>query len=223
MSIFAIGDIHGCFNALETLMEAVSPAADDELIFLGDYVDRGPNSAHVIEYILQLPESQRTTLLGNHEIMMLEFRAQVPDSSRWVGYGGAETLASYGIRTVEGWTEAVPDTHWQFLEELDHYHYVEDHVFVHATVQPHLPLLEQSPQSLFWDKLDFNQPPYEEGLTVICGHTAQRSGQILDLGHTICIDTCAYAGQWLTCLNVEWRQYWQANQKGEVREGRLRS
>ncbi len=221
MATFAIGDIHGCFTALETLIQVVAPSPEDQIVFLGDYVDRGPNSAHVIEYLRLLDPENAICLRGNHEIMMMAFRDQQPDSKSWLDYGGAETLISYGIETLsEDWLSEIPDEHWSFLENTLPYYEVEGFVIVHAGLEPGVPLPLQTSQALFWNKM-INPKPYADDVRVICGHTAQTNGMIANLGHTICIDTCAYGDQWLTCLELEWGTFWQANQKGEARQGRI--
>jgi len=220
MATYAIGDIHGCFTALESLLQVVQPKSDDTIVFLGDYVDRGPNSAHVLEFLLHYDQAEKVLLLGNHEIMMMEFRKQTPETSRWLEYGGAETLASYGLEYSPSWHEVIPAAHWDFIEGAQAYYQENDFLFVHAGVQPGVSMEKQTPQSLFWDKM-IDPQPYAQNVKVICGHTAQKNGQVANFGHTICIDTCAYGGQWLTCLETAWGRYWQANQKGEIREGQL--
>ncbi|MDH3649790.1 MAG: serine/threonine protein phosphatase [Saprospiraceae bacterium] len=224
MSTFAIGDIHGCLTALETLYVSAGITNRDSVIFLGDYVDRGPNSAQVINWILEIEVDKLITLRGNHEIMMMEFRNlgphSNPHSSSWLKYGGSETLSSYHIAHSDRWYEHVPQEHWRFLENTLPYYNLGDIIFVHAALRPTVPLHQQLPQALFWKKLE-NPKAYAPNKKVICGHTAQKDGNIANYGHTICIDTCAYGGQWLTCLDVDSGQYWQANQTGDVRMGRL--
>ncbi len=226
MSTFAIGDIHGCLTALKTLYKAVGISSDDTMIFLGDYVDRGPHSAQVIDWILERDDRNAFALRGNHEVMMMEFcRRKAPSNphtENWLRYGGAETLASYEIDPSRPDFEKIPSRHWAFLDRTLPYHEMENFIFVHAGLKPGIALSMQLPRALFWQKIVGEPQSYGDGKTVICGHTAQRSGEIANFGHTICIDTCAYGGQWLTCLEVESGTYWQANQEGTVREGKLR-
>ena len=223
MATYAIGDIHGCYHALETLLQVVNPGEDDTLVFLGDYVDRGPNSAHVIEFLRTLDRDRVICLRGNHEIMMMAFRDQMPQAEQWLEYGGAETLLSYGIETITNqWPDQIPADHWQFIEQTLPYYSMEGFILVHAGVDPGIPLHLQTPQALFWNKL-VDPSPYSSDVTVVCGHTAQWNGEIADFGHTICIDTCAYGDLWLTCLELEWGTFWQANQSGEARQGRLQN
>jgi serine/threonine protein phosphatase 1 len=221
MRTLVIGDIHGCLTALDALLAAVAPQADDRIVALGDYVDRGPNSRGVIERLLELGRQHKlVSLRGNHEWMMLE--AREGDFDFWWSFGGQETLESYRVFGREDWAEKIPYEHWRFIERtcVDYYE-TETHVFTHAGLNPHVPLAEQDNYSLCWQKLDPFAPPHVSGKTVICGHTAQPSGQPRNLGHTVCIDTWVYGEGWLTCLEVETGRYWQADEQGQRREGKL--
>lgn len=223
MRILAIGDIHGCLTALDTLLALVAPQPDDLLITLGDYVDRGPHSAGVLDRLIALHAGGHLIALrGNHDAMMLDAR-QGLDRRMWVACGGKDTLHSYGIPTYQdGPYEAIPDSHWHFLEhDCRDYYETETHFFVHGNVYPDVPLAEQPTYVLYWDKL-IDPVQHESGKIMVCGHTKQRSGVPLYVGHTICIDTGVYeASGWLTCLDVQTDRIWQANQKGETREGWL--
>jgi serine/threonine protein phosphatase 1 len=218
----ALGDIHGCLTALDTLLAAVQPRRDDLVVTMGDYVDRGPDVRGVIERVMELDRACRLVpLRGNHELMMLESRQQ--DFDFWFDFGGRETLASYGSDGSSGWIERVPPQHWEFIERrcVD-YHETPSHIFVHAGLDAHVPLADQEPEALFWQKLlPWTVQPHVSGKTVICGHTAQHTGLPLNLGHLICIDTWVYGDGWLTCLDVDRGHFWQANQAGDLREGRL--
>lgn len=220
--LLALGDIHGCLAALESLLGFLELQESDRIVALGDYVDRGPDSRRVLDRMILLHELGRLIpLRGNHELMMLRAREDWTIDDFWRGYGGVETLASYAPLDRPGHLNDVPDRHWKFLAQscLD-YHETEHHIFVHAGVDPREDLQGQSEEELFWKALS-NRGPHKSGKTVICGHNIQRRGQPLHLGHTICIDTGAYDGGWLTALDVHSEEYWQANQKGETRYGRL--
>jgi serine/threonine protein phosphatase 1 len=223
MRILAVGDIHGCLTALDALLARVAPAPDDLLITLGDYVDRGPDSARVLDRVIALYAGGRLVpLRGNHDVMLVNARAGV-DCRLWLGCGGRQTLASYGVAFPEsGDLSAVPASHWVFLEEhLRDWYETERHFFVHASAYPDLPLDEQPAYLLHWEKL-VDPVEHCSGKVMVCGHTKQHSGRPLDLGTTICIDTGAYEERgWLTCLDVVNGRYWQANQRGQTREGRL--
>jgi len=232
MRLLAIGDIHGCLTALNTLLDAVAPTSDDCLIALGDYVDRGPDSRGVLDRLLELQATGRLIALrGNHDVMMLAARRFT--DPLWLACGGGETLLSYGAtdRQIEELLEGrgrmnellakVPSRHWQFLEEdCLRWYATETHFFVHANADARLPLDRQSDDMLYWQKL-IGPCSHVSGKTMICGHTRQKSGWPLDLGTTICIDTGAYDDGWLTCLDVPTGRIWQANEQGEIRIGWL--
>ena len=221
MRTLAIGDIHGCLTALEALLAWVEPQPDDLVITLGDYVDRGPNTRGVIDRLLKLDETHRLfPLRGNHEWMMLE--AREGDFDFWFNFGGEETLESYGVFGREDWAEKIPYEHWRFIERrCVEYHETDTHIFVHAGLDALKPLAEQDIYALCWQKLNPFAPPHVSGKTVICGHTAQPSGQPRDLGHLVCIDTWVYGDGWLTCLEPATGRFWQADELGQKREGRL--
>jgi serine/threonine protein phosphatase 1 len=224
MRILAIGDIHGCLVAFDTLLNVVAPTSNDWIITLGDYVDRGPDSRGVIDRLLELRSTGRLIpLRGNHDVMMVQARDGV-DPALWLSAGGKETLASYGvhIRNKVFGFDAVPEAHWKFLEEdLANWHETDKYIFVHAAVDPDLTMEEQDEYALHWQKV-YLPLDHCSGKVIVCGHTKQYGGLPAHLGSTICIDTGAYERQgWLTCLDVESEVYWQANQRGERRTGRL--
>jgi serine/threonine protein phosphatase 1 len=154
--------------------------------------------------------------------MMLASRFDRGERRMWLRFGGCETLDSYGHWPSDDVYDHVPERHWRFLEkELRNWYETETHLFAHANVDPRLPLEKQDSTVLLWKRLD--QPiKHESGKVLICGHTRQDSGYPLDLGSTVCIDTSVYMENgWLTCLDVDSRQFWQANQCGETRSGML--
>lgn len=217
MRILAIGDIHGCATALDALLGEVMPTPTDVVITLGDYVDRGPNSAGVIDRLLQLQrQCDLFPLCGNHEQMMLEERANEGYMHDWLAAGGTETLASYGKPNEPGCLALIPNHHWFFLENLLGWHETEHHFFVHANAYPNRTLSQQPGHMLRWESLRDPLPHYS-GKIMVCGHTQQRSGVPLNLGHAICIDTWAYGKGWLTCLDVVSGKVWQANEAGASR------
>ncbi|QIF00190.1 metallophosphoesterase family protein [Roseimicrobium sp. ORNL1] len=217
MRTFAIGDIHGCLMAFETLLSIVPFQPGDTLVTLGDYVDRGPDSCGVIERLVKWHgETNLITLQGNHEIMMLMAHEDKDVIRDWCDAGGDATMASY----LERKYPEIPSAHWDFLEKTLPYYESATHIFVHATVDPDRPMNQQPDHMLYWERF-WNSSRHVSGKMVICGHTPQRNGQPRDFGHGICIDTFAYGGGWLTCLEPGSGCYWQANQKGETREGRV--
>jgi serine/threonine protein phosphatase 1 len=222
MRHLAIGDIHGCFRALTTLAAFVPFGPDDVLVTLGDYVDRGPDTCAVLDWLIATQQTRRLIpLRGNHEIMMLDARDDETHLRRWLRAGGRETLESYSPRGDGGRLTDVPDVHWDFLEtETRDWYETETHFFVHANAYPDIPLADQPDYMLYWEKFD-DPPPHESGKIMVCGHTSQKSGVPLSVGHAVCIDTWAYGNGWLTCLDVGSGRYWQANQRGEMRTGWL--
>jgi serine/threonine protein phosphatase 1 len=135
--------------------------------------------------------------------------------------GGDATLRSYSPVGGSGRLADVPESHWQFLDEQTRASFkTEKHFFVHANAYPESPLNEQADYMLYWESFD-NPPPHESGKVMVCGHTSQKSGVPLSIGHAVCIDTWACGGGWLTCLDVGSGRYWQANQQGETRSAWL--
>lgn len=222
MRTLAIGDIHGYRSTLERLLATVQPTAEDTIVTLGDYVDRGPDSRGVIDQLITLQSTGRLIpVLGNHDEMMLEGVAE--DGMlrwMWLQYGGVQTLESYGLFSISE-VEHIPEAHLNFLRTCQPSWETGTHLFAHATVNPLLPLDQQTADDLRWNKLDGPIRHYS-GKTLICGHTRQLSGRPFVLPGVICIDTAVYENEgWLTCLWVETGQYWQANERGETRQGTL--
>ena len=143
----AIGDIHGCITALTTLIDFVAPRADDTIVTLGDYVDRGPDSRAVVEFIIDLDKTHNLVpLRGNHEIMLLDSREMNSWYEAWLGYGGEATLLSYApAADVEGSFADIPDSHIDFLENrLISFYECESHFFVHAFADAKVALENQT-------------------------------------------------------------------------------
>jgi len=222
MRDLAVGDIHGCFKALSTLAAFVPFRPEDTIITLGDYVNRGPNSCAVLDWLIAFRKKARlVTLRGNHEIMMLQARDNVEAFKRWIESGGDATLASYSPFGDAGRLADIPDSHWQFLdEETRGWYETATHFFVHANAYSDIPLAEQPDFMLYWEGFD-DPPRHESGKVMVCGHTSQKSGVPRNIGHAVCIDTWACGKGWLTCLDVGSGKYWQANEPGETRSNWL--
>jgi len=219
----AIGDIHGYLNALQTLVDFVSLKSDDTLITVGDYVDRGPDSAGVIEWLIQkFDEGQLVPLRGNHDIMMLDALDGGEWDGGWQSFGGDKTLESYQRRGTDPEKDGLPERHRRFLEsDCQKIHVTDNHFFVHANAHYDTPFIDQPDWLVYWEKW-FDPPPHVSGKTMVCGHTAQKNGWPLTIGHAVCIDTCVYGKTgWLTCLNVDTGEVWQARESGETRSGWL--
>jgi serine/threonine protein phosphatase 1 len=201
--IFAIGDIHGCANELRQLLNQLPQDPDTTFVFLGDYVDRGPDSSEVIDTILEL--SQRCNvipLMGNHEDMFLGFLRD-PEShaaAMFILNGGSATLASY---SKGGPDYHVPDAHVDFLHSLQIMHVTDHNVFVHAGL-PQIPLADIDPEdsqhhaTMLWTRGRFLKTRYDWGKVVVHGHTPVR--RVTQWPNRINIDTgCVYDGR-LTAL-----------------------
>ena len=218
-SIYAIGDVHGCLDLLRQLERRILADADAHavrptLVLLGDYVDRGPDSAGVLDH-LSGPRPRgfsRVCLAGNHEIMMLDFLAAPSPSADWLRFGGLETLASYGMqpdrvlgssrRQLQAMVDAhVPQEHIDFLKDLPLTLSVQDLVFVHAGLRPGVePIDHQSEDDLLWIRDEFfNAPPVDRRL-VVHGHTP---GKVpVSVPGRICVDTGAYATGVLSAVRL---------------------
>jgi serine/threonine protein phosphatase 1 len=209
----AIGDVHGCSKALRAIANAIQPTADDTLVFLGDFIDRGPDSRSVLDFVLELENRcQVVPLLGNHELMLLEAAENPLAIEPWLSCGGAATVHSY-----DGRLENIPAEHWNFIRRCRRYFETTTHFFVHANYATSVRLDSQPDYLLFWEHLHFHvPPPHQNGKIAIVGHTAQKSCRILDLGHIICIDTFCHGGGWLTAMEVGTRQMWQADREGHL-------
>jgi serine/threonine protein phosphatase 1 len=218
----AIGDIHGCRDALAGLLDAVEPGPADTLVTLGDHIDRGLDSRGVLDLLIGLADRCRLVpLLGDHEEMLLDALADKSALRRWLSCGGAETLRSYGWapgglrRALADW---IPKRHQDFLASCRPYYETDTHLFVHAGFLPELPMNQQPGQALRWRVTDATMAvPHGSGKVAVVGHTAQRSGEVLALGFLVCIDTNCARGGWLTALDTTTRRVWQADSVGKLR------
>jgi serine/threonine protein phosphatase 1 len=209
---FAVGDIHGCDVALKTLCEGLKLTPEDRLILLGDLVDRGPNSRGVIEYSIALRDRcDLVWLIGNHEEMMLASFESRRMYENWMMVGGRQALESYD-RNLKN----VPKEHREFLAQGRDYFETETEIFVHANLEPGVPLASQTEEWLRWQHLTEMEYPHESGKRVICGHTQQPSGRPRVLDGWVCLDTAAYKGNPLTCLELETDICYRATQHGEL-------
>lgn len=148
----AIGDIHGCADALAALVDAIRPDQEDTVVLLGDHIDRGPNSHGVLDQLIALSGQCRLVpLLGNHEELLLDAVQDVGNLRRWLTLGGTGTLRSYGWasggprRALAEW---FPKPHLEFLAGCRDFYETPTHLFVHAGYVPELPLSEQPPLAL---------------------------------------------------------------------------
>lgn len=210
-----IGDIHGCHVALDVLLSKLEVTADDTVVVLGDAVDRGPGTRQVIDRLLELQQTCRLIfILGNHEEMMLDAIDGGGWLSGWIEFGGRETLESYG-----GDFEHIPEAHIDFLRSGRDYFETDREICIHATLDSSVPLAEQTPQCLRWNKLTGMELPHPSGKRIICGHTPVTTGVPAVFPGWVCIDTWIYGGLYLTALDVATDTIYQAQQSGNYRGG----
>jgi serine/threonine protein phosphatase 1 len=199
----------------DALLQCITPTPEDHLILLGDLIDRGPDSKGVLTQILKLSKAHRvTTLMGNHEQMMLAARDSHEKLQDWLKNGGDATLRS--CAGVRGTLRDIPSDHWRFLEtSLVDYLETDSHIFVHANAYTDLRMAEQPDYMLRWERCD-NIAAHESGKVIVCGHPPQMSGLPMNRGHAICIDTNACGGGPLTCLDAGSGRIWQADATGRT-------
>ena len=213
--VYAIGDVHGCIDRLAALHEqiaedlAVRPVEHAVLIHLGDYVDRGTDSAQVVDWLINkppVPADLIVNLMGNHEHMMLSAISgkDADAASHWLSNGGADSLLSWGLnRAVPAgeWAARIPLQHLLFLRDLAISHRIGPYMFVHAGVQPGVPLDQQSRHDMLWIREPFLTSRADHGAVIVHGHTPRREPAVLP--NRIAIDTGAVVGGALTCVMLE--------------------
>jgi serine/threonine protein phosphatase 1 len=204
--IFAIGDIHGCLSHLDRLMEKLCiDAKEDTLVFIGDYIDRGPDSNRVIDRILEMRKVFHNVicLRGNHEQVFLNYYCEHRDEELFMHNGGLRTLMSYGM-AGEGQNEAlqVPESHMQFFSTLLPMYETDEFIFVHAGLRPGIPLKRQNVDDMLWIRYEFINSPIDFGKTVIFGHTPLSFQSPYIDRDKIGIDTGAVFGGRLTCIEL---------------------
>jgi serine/threonine protein phosphatase 1 len=210
-NLYAIGDIHGSLDALERLMDKISPdLAQNRLVFVGDYIDRGPQSQGVVDYIVRLknlaPLGQVVCLKGNHEAMFLDFLAGGP-AEMFLFNGGLATLEDYwGDHWVDREDLTLPPDHRQFYQDLQLYYETPDYIFVHGGLKPGVSLAEQREEDLLWIRGEFIASTEDFGRRVIFGHTPFK--QPLIMPNKIGIDTGAVYGNRLTALKLPAEDFW---------------
>ena len=214
----AIGDIHGCAFALDTLLEAIQPTRTDHIICLGDVIDFGRETREAMACLIGLGDScQLIGILGNHEEMLLTALENPRLLETWLNLGGWDTVNSY---RYAGTLDDIPLEHIEFIRGFVDYFETSDFIFTHANYAPQQLLSETPAHTLRWSLLEQPYPgPHQSGKTVIVGHTEQHSGEVLDLGHVCCIDTCCHSYGWLTAIDAGTGEVWQASRWGVLRDG----
>lgn len=192
MGLIAIGDIHGCAKTLDALLDRLELTSDDHLIFVGDYIDRGPDSKGVIDRLIALKEEHECTFLrGNHEALMLGY-FDMGAFNLWRVNGGIQTLQSY----VDGDSEIeIPEEHTQFVRDTEMYYETDDFLFIHAGLKPDLTIeenLDRFGEDVFlWEREHLRAEELAWEKPVVCGHTPQP--QPVNRDKLILIDTgCVY-------------------------------
>lgn len=223
---YAVGDIHGRVDLLENLLEKIHqdvaqrPDRKVLLVFVGDLIDRGPNSAQVVERLrtYRHPTIQPVFLLGNHEevlLRILEGDAELIAKWRW--FGGSECLSSYGVDTAKFANlnpedalavvrKAIPKEHVRFLETFDDSCRFGDYLFVHAGIRPGVEIDQQRQSDLRWIREAFLFDETDHGFVVVHGHTIRPEVEVRP--NRIGIDTGAYKSGVLTALAIERSDNW---------------
>lgn len=222
--VYAIGDIHGRLDLLDHIQQRIAddaarrPAKRRQVVYLGDYVSRGPDSAGVVDRVREwLPEGfERITLKGNHEDLLLRFLDGEIDTGRhWLDYGGLEAMAAYGVAIADraarddanvialgkDFAARIPASHLDFFRALQTRHRSGDYFFVHGGVRPGVPLPEQSARDCMWIRKTFLNSNAEHGAMVVHGHSISNQPEIRH--NRIGIDTGAYRSGVLTCLVLD--------------------
>jgi serine/threonine protein phosphatase 1 len=218
--VYAIGDVHGCDAQLAALLDHIAadsarrPRAHVTLVYLGDYVDRGPDSAAVLRMVATTPRwaAEVVALEGNHEQLLAGFLHDPATIRVWGGVGGYETLASFGVDVADARTPAryraaraafaaalVP--YGALLAGLRAHHTIGDYYFCHAGVRPGVPLDQQVFRDLLWIRDEFLTSPLDHGKLIVHGHTAVDRPEAL--ANRINVDTGAYASGRLTAVAIE--------------------
>jgi serine/threonine protein phosphatase 1 len=204
---YAVGDVHGRSDLVDAMLDEIAADADGRralVVWLGDYVDRGPDSRGVINRMIAgRPGMDFLCLKGNHEELMLDaLRGDEESYGKWLMNGGGATLASYGIRGIPQYPAelrpAIPDGHVAFLEQLEMSLDDGERIFVHAGIRPGVPLHAQDPGDLLWIRNAFLNSSVDHGRLVVHGHTIDPRGPEL-APNRINLDTGAYATGVLTC------------------------
>jgi serine/threonine protein phosphatase 1 len=223
---YAVGDVHGRLDLLDELLTSIEAdiaarqPADNYVIFLGDLIDRGPQSAQVIERLRSWRPTNATAVFicGNHEEVMLQVLSGQPGLlADWLRFGGSECLASYGLSPVALQKQQepaalaviramIPATHQVFLETFADTFRFGDYLFVHAGIRPGVPLEAQTTKDLRWIREVFLDDTTDHGFVVVHGHTISVS--VDECANRIGIDTGAYRTGVLTALAIEGEQRW---------------
>jgi len=220
--VYAIGDVHGCLDLLQRLEKEIADdikgrkASRRVVVYLGDYIDRGPDSRGVIEHLAtrRLAGCESVHLAGNHDRWLLDFLDDPGQGQGWLMNGARATLASYGVNDVssgplrqqlQGLRDALdrtlPSHHRAFFRNLGYSHSEGDYFFAHAGVRPGVPLESQDPLDLIWIREEFLYSSDDFGKVVVHGHTPSHTPE--EYPNRICVDTGAFMSGRLTAVALE--------------------
>lgn len=223
--VYAVGDIHGCYDLLRELLAQISGDAEERakgrtprLIFCGDYIDRGPDTSRVLDALCWLKRHRPFDvqfLLGNHEEVFLAYLADPISANIWMKFGGCETLRSYGVSPPpinapakehqaarDNLLERMPIAHLRFIEELQLMVGIGDYAFVHAGVRPGIAFAKQAKEDLLWIRDEFLNIDQRCERIVVHGHSWVNERPVV-LPHRIAIDTGAHETGVLTAVRLE--------------------
>lgn len=224
MRLYAIGDVHGRHDLLAAMHRRIeselehAPGSDWRIIHLGDYVDRGPDSRSVIDFLIETRkrDPRNIMLAGNHDIGMLEFLAEAEPDGLFVNYGGVQTAQSYGVdllgdghwygkaqaiaRGHMALVKAVPHSHIDFLQSLTFSATFGDFFFCHAGIRPGVPLDRQNQQDLIWIRDAFHDHPGLFSKVIVHGHTPVPEAEVK--ANRVNVDTLAWKSGTLSALAV---------------------
>lgn len=225
--VYAIGDIHGYPDVLAQMHDLIEadiaerPIDQAQIVYVGDYIDRGPDSKGVIDLLVErelvAPNIQHVFIMGNHENAMIEFMKN-PNGERqdWLPWGGIEAIESYGIEVdrsqplsliaaslAEQLNEVLPLTHSEFLKNLKLMHQVGDYLFVHAGIRPGTRLDKQTKEDLIMIREPFLSSPDDHGFRVVHGHTISKAKGADIKPNRINLDSGLYSGGPLSCAVLE--------------------
>ncbi len=210
--IFAIGDIHGCFDKLRHLVRDIAAdPVNDTLVFIGDYIDRTGEGRDVVDYVLEIKKNYQKVicLCGNHESMLLRYLEGL-DEDMYLANGGMMTLNAYGISRADAPRERkvkIPTDHLGFFKSLLPYYETDQFIFAHAGLRPGIPLAGQTAYDLMWIRQEFIDSDYDFGKRVVFGHT--HFSAPLNTANKIGIDTGAVYGGRLTCVELPTLKFYQ--------------
>lgn len=222
--VYAVGDIHGRLDLFEELIERIERddnargPAETTIVLLGDLIDRGPDSAGVLDLALALCARRNTRVLcGNHEEMLLRSLSSVDVLRHFLRFGGKETVLSYPLsrqryntlsmeELQDEMRRLIPPEHVNFILGMEDYVVIGDYAFVHAGIRPGVPLEQQKRADLRWIREQFLDDPRDHGLIVVHGHTI--TDEVDECANRIGIDTGAYASGRLTAIGLEGNDRW---------------